>query len=118
MGSRGDLDVLEETETSCPYRDSKPGSSSPYSKKQDDVIGMNLSMLQFHIRRNFDGTVNKRSQTRSLQVKKEKKWEGPNGECSRKRSWTKLVLGLIFPLESTSDASDKRPRIQVQFLCF
>ena len=113
MGSRGDPDVLEETETSRPCRDSNPGSSSPYPKKQDDAIGMNLSMLQFRVRRNVDGIVNKWRQTRSLQDKKEKKREGPNGECSRKRSWTKLVLELNFPLESTSDASDNRPRIQV-----
>jgi hypothetical protein len=59
VGCRGDLDVLEETETSCPCRDSNPGSSIPYPKKQDDAIGMNLGKLQFLIRRNVDGTVNK-----------------------------------------------------------
>jgi len=59
VGSRGDLDVFEETEASCPCGDSNPGSSSPYPKKLDNAIGMNLSMLQFHIRRNVDGIVNK-----------------------------------------------------------
>jgi hypothetical protein len=59
VGSRGDLDVLEEIETSCSCRDSNPGSSSPYSKKQDDAVGVNLSTLQLHVRRNVDGIVNK-----------------------------------------------------------
>jgi hypothetical protein len=59
MGSRGDLDMLEETETSCPCRDSNPGSSTPYPKKQNDAVGMNLSRLQFHTGRNVDGIVNK-----------------------------------------------------------
>jgi hypothetical protein len=29
VGSRADLDVLQKRKISCPYRDSKPGPSSP-----------------------------------------------------------------------------------------